>query len=66
MSDPWSSGGGPQLGGVQQESSDAEQDDGATGGGAGSGEGHGGGLLSYIIRSSAQYTSPDSTGGHLF
>ena len=65
-SDPWSSGGGPQLGGVQQESSDEEQGDGATGGGAGSGGGHGGGLLSCTVGSSAQYTGPNSTGGHLF
>ena len=46
-------------------SRDEEQDDKATGGGAGGG-GHGGGLLTCTSESSAQYTGPDSTGGHFF
>ena len=63
-SDPWTSGGAPQLGGVQQqESSDEEQDGEATGGGAGSGRVHGGSLLSCAFGSSTQYTGPDSPGG---
>ena len=59
---------GPAVGhrnlvGVQQESSDEEQDGEATGGGAGSGRVHGGSLLSCTFGSSAQCTGPDSTGG---
>ena len=65
-SDQWSSGGGPRLGGVQQESSDKEQDDGSTGDGAGSVGGHDVGLLSCTFGSSAQYTNPDFTDGHFF
>ena len=52
-SDPWSGGGGPQLGRVQQQSSDVEQDDGITWGGIPSNKGHGGGLLSCLFGSSA-------------
>ena len=62
---PWTSGDGPQLGGVQQESIDEEQDDGATGGGAGSCGAHGV-LIFCTFGISAQYTGPDSTGGHFF
>ena len=65
-SELWSSGGRLQLRGVQQESSDKERDDGATGSVAGSGEGHGGGLLSCTFESSAQDTGPDPIGGHFF
>ena len=49
---------------MQQESNDEEQDNAATGGGAGSNRGHGAGLLYCTFGSSAQYTGPDSTGGH--
>ena len=53
-SDPWSSGGGPQLGEVQKDSSNEEQDDGETGGGTGTSGGHGGGWISCAFGTSAQ------------